>query len=203
MSANILDSEVKFEIKERKLLLKEDGSYNEIGNIEKLKEILNGSKSVDVIFKLDPESMLCEMETKTQTTEKKEYPLFAILLLHEFSEIRLNIEGKTFFLRNKKSFKEEKEILELINNAYCAWASVELLYPLGSLIDYFVDSEIFVKDRLENEDLVNDFKTRVEECKIMIEKFREESGASKYLELAAFIENRIKEEVLDFFDEIY
>jgi len=205
MTVIVLDSGAKFEVREGKLFLKEDDSYKQIERIERLVEILNGSESVDVIFRLDSGSICFEIERKIQRIDNEEryvleeYPVFVILLLHEFKQFKLSIEKTSCILAPRRKFKE-KEILEIINNASCAWLAVDLLYPFGRLIDYFTDPEIFVKNRLERGDLFNDFQTRLEESKTRLEEFKSENSIPERLELVVFTMNRI-EELLDFFLE--
>lgn len=206
MTVIVLDSGAKFEVREGKLFLKKDYEHAEIENIERLIEILNGSESVDVIFKLDLEATYFKIERRIQRIDDEEkeeyiveeYPVFVILLLHEFKRIKLSIEETSYILVPLRKFKE-KEILDVVNNAPCAWLAIGCLYSLGRLMDYFTDSEIFVKNRLEG-DFFKDFQTRLKESKTRLEKLKSGNSVSEYSELVTPIVD--KEEILDFFLEL-
>jgi len=210
MTVIVLDSGAKFEVREGKLFLKKDDSYEyvEIENIERLIEILNSSESVDIIFKLDSEATYFEIEREFQRIDNverveysvEEYPVFVILLLHEFKRIKLSIEETSYILVPLKKFKE-KEILDTVNNALCAWLAIDCLYPLGRLMDYFTDSETFVKNKLEERDFLKDFQIRLEESKTRLEKLKSGNSVSEYSELVTSTVGKI-EEILDFFLEL-
>ncbi len=207
MTVIVLDSGARFEVREGKLFLKKDYEHVEIENIEKLIEILNGSESVDVIFKLDLKATYFKIERRIQRIDDEEkeeyiveeYPVFVILLLHEFKRIKLSIEEISYTLVPLRKFKE-KEILDVVNNAPCAWLAIGCLYPLGRLMDYFTDSEIFVKNRLEG-DFFKDFQTRLKESKTRLEKLKSGDSVSEYSELVTSTVDKI-EEILDFFLEL-
>lgn len=199
-----LDTGIRFEVKDSKLFLKEDSNYEHIERIERLIEILDGSEGADVIFRLDTESVCFEIEREVRRDGQEKYmvevyPVFAIPLFHEFKLFKLSIDETSCILSSLRKFKEE-EILDILNNASCAWITMDALYPLGKLIEYFTEPEIFEKNKLETGDFFNDFQIRLDESKIRLVELKSGDSVFKCSELVTSIINKI-EELLDFFLE--
>jgi len=162
MTVIVLDSGARFEVREGKLFLKEGDSYEHVERIERLIEILEDSESIDVVFKLGSEFIYFEAEWEGI---RGEYPVFVIPLLHEFKRFKLSDNKKTLCtLVPTKKFKKE-EITNILNNAPFAWSIIDFPSSFGRLIEYFIDPEIFAKNRLEGEDIFDEFQRRLAELR--------------------------------------